>query len=319
MEDIITSTPYDDAFRTMYVECDELVLPLLNEIFHTNYHTGDKIVRLGNEHFDHRQGGAEDKRITDAFLKVIGKDRQNFHMECESGTDGSIVVRMFQYGSQLALVDSRIEDGMLQVEFPNAAVLYLRTGRNTPDVIRIEIHTPGGSVSYTIPTIKMSSYTLEEIFEKDLYFLIPFYIFNLEKELEDFDEDPLRLEELKGIYVDIQKRLEERVVAHQLQSVSYGVIRDLSNRVVQNLAWKYQNIRKGVNDIMGGQVLDLEVLRIRDEGRAEGWNEGRNEGRNEERSMLVKAIQLLKAGKTEQEILDAGIDQETIEVAKVCV
>ncbi len=97
------------------------------------------------------------------------------------------------------------------------------------------------------------------------------------------------------------------------------MIRDLSNRVAQNLAREYQNVRKEVNDIMGGQVLDLEVLRIRDEGRAEGWNEGRAEGRAEGRSTLVKAIQLLKAGKTEQEILDAGIDRETVEVAKACV
>ena len=31
MKEIISNTPYDDVYRTMIVEDDELVLPLLNE------------------------------------------------------------------------------------------------------------------------------------------------------------------------------------------------------------------------------------------------------------------------------------------------
>ena len=48
MADVISNTPYDDAFKTMYVKCDELVLPMLNELFGEHYNGTEKIVRHGN-------------------------------------------------------------------------------------------------------------------------------------------------------------------------------------------------------------------------------------------------------------------------------
>ncbi len=314
MDEILTGTPYDDAFRTMYVECDELVLPLLNEVFHTHYTGSERIIRLGNEHFDNRQGGVEDKRITDAFLEVVGKERRKYHLECESGTDGSIIVRMFQYGAQLSLVESRIEDGQLCVKFPEAAVLYLRSSKDTPDKMGIRIETPGGVVSYEIPTIRMSSYTIEALFGKRLYFLIPFYIFNLERELKQYEEDDARLAELKKQYVEIQKRLEQKVLEHDLQTFSWTLIRELSNKVAQNLARNYDKVREGIGDVMGGNVLELEESRRRNGSRDEGLNEGWTKGRN----MMVSAIQMLKNGQSDREILDAGIDEETLKLAKTC-
>ena len=38
----------------------------------------------------------------------------------------------------------------------------------------VTIKTPGGGISYKVPVIKMQKYSLEEIFEKNLLFLIPF-------------------------------------------------------------------------------------------------------------------------------------------------
>ncbi len=46
--------------------------------------------------------------------------------------------------------------------------------------MNIVMNTPGGTVNFDIPIMKVSKYSLSEIFEKDLYFLLPFYIFNLE-------------------------------------------------------------------------------------------------------------------------------------------
>ncbi len=40
----------------------------------------------------------------------------------------------------------------------------------------VTIKTPGGEVSYKVPVIKME-YSIDEIFEKKLLFLIPFYIY----------------------------------------------------------------------------------------------------------------------------------------------
>lgn len=294
MGKIESNTPYDDVFRTLYVECSELVLPLLNEIFQTDYDGSEEIINLGNEHFDHGQRGAEEKRITDAFIEVIGRERQNYHIECESNSDGSIIIRMFQYGAQLALMDSCFQNNELYVRFPNAAVMYLRSRPGTPDYMRIRINTPGGDVTYKIPTLKVQAYSVEEIFEKKLYFLIPFYIFNIEKEFASYETDGRKLEQLKKTYVDIRERLEHNVEEGKLRAITFEAIRDLANKVIQNLAKNHEKVREGIGEIMGGKVLDLEVFRIRDEGRKEGKEE-----RDQE---LIK--NMLSLGRTVEQIVE---------------
>lgn len=76
--------------------------------------------------------------------------------------------------------------------------------------------------------------------------------------------------------------------------------------VVMSLAKKYENIRKGVVSIMGGEVLDYEAKRIKDKALAEGIALGRAEGRAEVLSeILSEYIEWLKEmGKKETEIIN---------------
>lgn len=36
------NTPYDDVFRTLLTDCTELIIPVVNEIFHTKYTRKEK-------------------------------------------------------------------------------------------------------------------------------------------------------------------------------------------------------------------------------------------------------------------------------------
>ena len=56
----------------------------------------------------------------------------------------------------------------------------------------VTIKTPGGEVSYKVPVIKME-YSIDEIFEKKLLFLIPFYIFIYEKEFPEMENSIINL------------------------------------------------------------------------------------------------------------------------------
>ena len=85
-------------------------------------------------------------------------------MECQSTEDGSILIRMFDYDSQMALSDSQVVDGVLTVKFPKSAVLYLRSKKTTPDVLRIRIEVPEKSFEYNISVLKVQNYELSEIF-----------------------------------------------------------------------------------------------------------------------------------------------------------
>ena len=53
------NTPYDDVFRTLLTDCTELMIPVVNEIFHTHYTGKETICLLQNEHFIKMPDGSE--------------------------------------------------------------------------------------------------------------------------------------------------------------------------------------------------------------------------------------------------------------------
>lgn len=177
-ESVATGTPYDDAFRTMTNDCPDLLIPVINEIFGKNYPNSAKVIFGKNEHFINTLDGNLEKRITDSSFKIVertGKASGKYLIECQSKPDSTMVVRIFEYATQIALDENVIVGNKMTVEIPNSAVLFLRSNKNTPDKLEIEINTPGGTVLFDIPLMKLVSYDIDDIFEKELYFLIPFF------------------------------------------------------------------------------------------------------------------------------------------------
>ena len=100
------NTPYDDAFRTLLVKCPTLVIPLVNEDFHEKYELWEKVNVFHNEFFvGNRQ---QKKRITDSHIGIRDK---RYHAECQSSTDGTITVRLFEYDAHIAAENAQIEKG----------------------------------------------------------------------------------------------------------------------------------------------------------------------------------------------------------------
>jgi predicted HTH domain antitoxin len=120
------------------------------------------------------------------------------------------------------------------VTFPNTAVLYLRTYKKTPDKMRYVMITPGGTVQYDIPIMKVQTYSLDDIFEKGLLLLIPFYIFSHEKGFPEYNSNEQKLAELQAEYQDM-----------------------------------YENVQKGIGEIMGGALIETEARTILNQGRTE--------------------------------------------------
>ena len=77
-----------------------------------------------------------------------------------------MIIRMFEYDTQIALDDGEIVKGTLTVRFPHSAILYLRHNRRTP--------------------------------EKKLLFLTPFYIFTHESRFREYEKDADKREVLRS-------------------------------------------------------------------------------------------------------------------------
>ncbi len=266
----LINTPYDDVYRTMLNDCSSMIIPVINETFGEHFSGDEEIIFSPNEHYINRQDGEEDKRITDASFTVIGIEAKRYLMECQSTADSSMLIRIFEYATQIALDDGELAGDTLKVEIPNCAVLFLRSTKNTPDKMYIEITAPKGSLTIDVQVIRAQKYTLDEIFEKNLLFLIPFYIFSHEKRFSEYDTDGGKLESLKAEYVTIMDRLDSLQKAGQLSAYYRKIIIEMSGRVLEHLAAKYENVKEGVKSIMGGRVLDYEAKTIYTEGLQKG-------------------------------------------------
>ena len=152
---------FDDVFRTMEEHIPELMLPLINEVFKSNYSMDTKVVRLGD-----KRHLLQYSMETDSCLSIENK---LYHFECESNpNNGTIAVRMFQYDVTMALEEKRKEKGVYVVDFPLSCVIYLRHNKRTRDREKVLVRMPDGrSIEYIVPVLKSQNFTKDEIFNKN--------------------------------------------------------------------------------------------------------------------------------------------------------
>ena len=98
-----SNTPYDDVFRTLLNDCSSLIIPVINEVFGEDYRGDEEIHFYPNEHFIQGQDTSTKEKITDSCFQVIGIRKKKYHLECQSTTDNKMIVRMFEYDTQIAL------------------------------------------------------------------------------------------------------------------------------------------------------------------------------------------------------------------------
>lgn len=169
-----------------------------------------------------------------------------------------------------------------------------RSNPNTPDELKICIRAARKELKYGIPILKVKNYTLEDIFERRLWMLIPFYIFRYEKELSQIDSDEERLEKLRIEYERVAEMLDQECKNGRMRSVTGGALCELSRTVVEKLASKYKNVEKEVAEVMGGKVLSYRSKELYQEALAKGIEQGIEQGIDKG---IVKGLANLAAGK----------------------
>ena len=237
-----------------------LAVPLINEVFHTSYPEDVKITQLRNEH---QQKDGE--IITDSCL-LIGK--KMYHIECQSTDDTTMAIRMIEYDFAIAVENAEKQGRRYRIEFPRSCVLFLRSSGNTPDYLEADVIFPDGKTHvYSIPAIKMADYTKDHIFEKNLLMLLPFYIMRDENKKHDMRKNlellQILLDEYDEIRINLEKELTETGKAELYTNLTKLIV-----KIADHIFEKEEDIRKGIGDVMGGKVLELESERLKAEGEA---------------------------------------------------
>ena len=296
----MNNTIFDDVFRTMVEKIPQLAIPLINEVFQTSYPENVEMVQLRNEH--HQENG---EIITDSCLRI---GRKLYHIECQSTDDTTMTIRMIEYDFAIAIGNAEKQNRRYRIEFPKSCVLFLRSSENTPDNLEADVIFPDGRTHvYSIPTIKMADYTKDSIFEKNLLMLLPFYIMRYEKQGHDLSENPELFQILLNEYEEIRVNLEKELTE---TAELYTDLTKLIVKIADHIFRKEDNVRKGIGDIMGGKVLELESERLKALGKAEGKAEGEAIGQARGETRLGNLISRLIQDQRNEEILLASTDSK---------
>jgi len=246
------TTIFDDVFRTMKEKMPFLLIPLVNEVFGTDYKADDIVTHTADTHMT--QSG---KRITDACTYISNRC---YHIECQSRTDNTIVIRMFEYDMAVALQNMQEEDGKRIIAFPHSAILYLRHNSRTKDKEELVIRFDDGSeCEYSVPVVRLQDYTLSDIWEKQLYIMLPFYLLRYEKWLSSKDRDESVKECLLSDCREIYSRLFglSEVEGDDVKGIPASEMDELVKRIANYILRRESDIKKEVGAIMGGQVLEF--------------------------------------------------------------
>ena len=254
---------FDDVFHTMVLKIPELVIPLINEVFKTDYVVGDLTGQQHNN-FITKDGTIE----TDAIFVLRGK---RYHLECQSTNDRTMAIRMFEYDTVVAIENAQRNGYHYHIEYPHGCVLYLRSFASLPKTLGVTVLFPDDQeIEYSIPVINAQDYTEEEIFRKNLLMLLPFYILRYEKELPAIEDDEERvsalLAEYRRINLSLWQTLEEN------RSAVYNDLIDLIRKIAEYVLKKSEKLQERMDAVMGGKILELASERIRREV-AEEYND----------------------------------------------
>lgn len=261
---------YDNIFKTIVTKNSRLVIPIINEIFDENHDINSNVKLLSDHHVTEKNDLDDDSEIiTDSYISIDGV---NYHLECQSNPDGTIVFRMVEYDFHIAL-DDALRNNKKVIHFPKSAVLYLRHNKNTEDTMKLEIVLPDGkSFNYSVKIVKAKEITKTEIIEKKLYFLVPYYIMRVE-------EEPLN--KVLDDYIDLlyaMKKDRENGILYE-----YDIKRVLKSldRLTSVVYSGKSEILKGVEEVMGGVIIEEDFDKVYDEGVEKGIEKGKLEGKVE--------------------------------------
>lgn len=261
----ISNTPYDDAFRTLVTKGGNLIIPFINEMFRGErpVKMNASIVHEANEQFLNLEKGKQDKYQTDSMITIDG---ELYHIECQTRDDGTILVRIAKYYWLEAMRNSRVEGDTIHIPLPYSGILYLRKTPQTPEKMFVHYYDNyGNDLKYPVKVINLADYTLDELIEKNLTFLLPFYLFNLEDNLKDYNKEASR-EKIITFYDELFQYLNKLREQEKLNVYQYSLITDMLRKVTDNLAQSNERARKELDEFMGGKILEFNNERLLNEG-----------------------------------------------------
>ena len=251
---------WDEILKAIVDVMPEQVFPLIKEVYGKDYQKGTSIILLATESSTYREDpkAPPRSRLSDIVLLISGTDY--YHIECQMHNDQDMVIRMFAYDFHFATQHTISEDreqGGLVMRFPRSTVIYPEMNSGIPDVLRCRIIFQDDSEHiYQIPTVKIQSYSLEEIQEKHLTLFIPYVLLRLRPKLDPERKFPLEKKELTAFVSKVMMILKDETEQGYLTEQEYLDYVNLFRRAAEKIFEKHADFQVEV-DRMTKPLIEL--------------------------------------------------------------
>ena len=255
-----SSMLWDEILKAIVDAMPEQLFPLFKELYGKEYPRGTPITLLATESSTYRENpdAPPGSRLSDIALLVNGTDY--YHLECQMHNDQDMVIRMVAYDLHFAMqhtASGEQNPDDLVMRFPRSAVIYPEKNKRIPDVLRCRIIFQDGSEHiYQIPTVRIQSYSLEEIQEKHLNLFLPYVLLRLRPRLNPKRKFPLTKNELTAFVDKVMIILKDEVEQGYLTEREYDDYVNLFRRAAEKIFEKHADFYEEV-DRMTKPLIEL--------------------------------------------------------------
>jgi hypothetical protein len=198
---------FDRSFKQIIGSLsNRALISLINVLFDANHPLDSDIRRLNTEQIDK----SLKKQQADEIVSINGFD---YIIGQQTTDDANMAIRIFEYGYAHALKNRTTTDGVIILSFPRAIVIYLEAGATTPDKLTVRLRFPDDSKhDFTVKTLKLLDYDVDELAGRGFTPLLPFYILKLRKTAKRAKTDAEKREVEEG-FKELGLKLKDAIEA----------------------------------------------------------------------------------------------------------
>ena len=178
---------WDEILKAIVSAMPSQLFPLFKEIYGREYPKDTSVRILGSETSSFPENSSDLPTSTFMDISLLVADTDYYHLECQMKNEKEMVVRMFAYDVRFAITHTRTMDentGEIVLYFPRSVVIYPEQNNAIPEHLQCRVVFQDNSEHiYKVPTVKVQTYSLEEIKRKHLTLFIPYTILRLRPKL----------------------------------------------------------------------------------------------------------------------------------------
>jgi hypothetical protein len=302
-----TAQLFDKIFKELMTLSAPTIIRFINALFGRDHPLDSTVEYINVETVSEELK----KRVADIIIRIGGEF--TYHIEAQIGDDDQISIRLFEYGYNAALKYRKTVDEIIELPFPESRVIYWESTENTPDVVTLRFKLPNGeNFDYEVKTFKLLDHSIEELAEKNLTLLLPFYVLKLRNKVENTKSRDKRRElsaELTELLNGLLNTIEQCAGRKELSYADLLNIEAMLGIIAKELYGQYAELEEAMELLVNGKPFKRAEILL-----AEAEKRGREDARQQiTRSTVIN----LKREKTPDEVIARALSLPIEQVREI--